>query len=109
MFNETQAEFEKRKDPVHMEVWRAYIDSVVQAGIMVSGAGLEPPHTATTLRIRDGRQDVQDGLFAETKEMLGGFIIIDVPDLDAALKWASRSPAATGGSVEIRPKMPERE
>ena len=73
---------------------------------MVSGAGLMPPDTATTVRIRDGQRLVADGPFADTKEQLGGFFVIDVADLDTALEWAARSPAATYSSVEVRPVMP---
>ena len=69
-------------------------------------AGLEPPAAATSLRQRDGGRLVQDGPFADTKEQLGGFFIIDVPDLDAALEWAARYPAGPAGGVEVRPNLP---
>jgi len=72
----------------------------------VSGAGLQPPRTATTLRIRDGQRHVQDGPYADSKEQLGGFFVINVPDLDTALAWAARSPAASSGAVEVRPVLP---
>jgi hypothetical protein len=61
---------------------------------------------ATTIRLAGGKRQVQDGPFADTKEMLGGLFMIEVPDLDAALQWAARCPAADGGSVEVRPMMP---
>jgi hypothetical protein len=73
---------------------------------MVSGNGLQPPHTATTVRIQDGKRHVQDGPFADTKEQLGGYFIIDVPHVDAALEWAARAPCASTGGVEVRPVMP---
>ncbi len=77
---------------------------------MLAGAGgLEPPVTATTVRVVDGQRHVQDGPFADTKEQLGGYFVIDVPDLDVALEWAERCPSAsTGGSCEVRPLLPPR-
>lgn len=83
----------------------AYTKALIDAGVMVGGAALKSSHTATTLRIADGRRDLHDGPYAETKEQLGGFYIIDVPDLDAALEWAARNPAASKGAVEVRPLM----
>jgi hypothetical protein len=83
--------------------WKAYAEALKHAGHHAGGSGLEPPSTATTLRLRDGERTVQDGPYADTKEQLGGFFIIDVPDLDAALDWAARCPAATDGVVEVRP------
>jgi hypothetical protein len=85
------------------ELWGAYIKALIDAGVLVGGNALHPSHTATTLRISGGRRDVQDGPYAATKDQLGGFYIIDVPDLDAALKWAALNPAAATGAVEVRP------
>jgi hypothetical protein len=73
--------------------------------VMVAGDGLEGVDTATTVRERDGETVFTDGPFAETKEILGGYYLIDVPDLDAALKWAARVPNVSFGSVEVRPVM----
>jgi hypothetical protein len=73
------------------------------AGIEWSGAGLQPAATATTVRNADGSQSLHDGPFAETKEQLGGFYLIDVPDLDAALAWARKIPTPGKSSVEVRP------
>lgn len=110
IFCETAAEAAKANDPVlsaaYWGAWGAYVESVEKAGIVVSGAGLQPPHTATTLRIRDGQRQVQDGPYADSKEQLGGFFVINVPDLDTALAWAARSPAASAGAVEVRPVLP---
>jgi hypothetical protein len=110
IMNETEAERSKRDDPAtagaYWGGWTAFVGALQQSGIVVNGDGLQPPHTATTLRIRDGKRVVQDGPFADTKEQLGGYFIIEVPDLDAALDWAAKSPAASGGSVEVRPVMP---
>ncbi len=107
---ETAATMSERDDPARAEAywggWMAYAQAIRESGVMVSGNGLQPPATATTLRIRDGQRQVQDGPFAETKEMIGGYFVIDVPDLDAALAWAARSPAAVSGAVEIRPVLP---
>ena len=63
------------------------------------------PHAATTLRVRDGKRVVEDGPFADTKEQLGGYFVIDVPDLDAALDWAVKAPSARTASVEVRPVL----
>ncbi len=110
IMTEPETEFAKRNDPQeagpYWGGWSAFIGAMRQSGIIVNGDGLEPPHTATTLRIRDGKRVVQDGPFADSKEQLGGYFIIDVPDLDAALEWAAKSPSASVGSVEIRPVMP---
>jgi hypothetical protein len=83
--------------------WKAYSDALKNAGHHVGGSCLEAATTGTTVRFRDGERLVQDGPYADTKEQLGGFCIIDVPDLDAALDWAARCPAAAAGVVEVRP------
>lgn len=110
IFAETEAEMAKRDDPAaagaYWGAWTDYIGALNASGVVVSGNGLMPPATATTLRMKDGTRQVQDGPFIDTKEQLGGYIIIEVADLDAALDWASRSPAATAGAVEIRPVLP---
>ncbi len=86
--------------------WRAYYKALVEAGVYIGGDPLEGPETGTTVRIKDGKRRVQDGPFADTKEQLGGFTILELPSLDAALDWAARCPAASGGAVEIRPLSP---
>ena len=83
--------------------WRAYSQALQKSGVMRGGAPLQGPHTGTTVRANGGKRHVQDGPYADTKEQLGGFILIDVPDLSAALDWAARCPAATTGVVEVRP------
>ena len=83
--------------------WRAYYKAMVDAGVYVDGAPLEEFATATTVRLRDGQRRVQDGPYADTKEQLGGFIILDLPSLDAALDWAARCPVAASGAIEVRP------
>jgi hypothetical protein len=88
-----------------MEEWGAYDSALREAGIVVSSEALEPSQTATTVRLKGEERIVTDGPFAETREVLGGYYVVDVPDLDAALDWAARSPAAKQGSIEVRPVM----
>jgi hypothetical protein len=76
-----------------------------QKGVLAAGEGLYPSSTATTVRVRDGERDVTDGPFAETKEQLGGFYVLDVKDLDEAIEWAAKIPGAQFGSIEIRPVL----
>lgn len=114
LYKETPAEIGKRTDPTAAEAywggWSAYMGAMVQAGVMKSGNALQPAETGTVLRVENGARHfadatVQDGPFADTKEMLGGYVVIDVPDLDAALEWAARAPCAAAGSVEVRPVL----
>ncbi len=91
------------KDPMAAAAGRAYGEALQAAGIFVAGTGLGPPDTATVLSVRDGKRLVQDGPYAETREFLGGFVVIDVPDLDAALEWAARNPSASIGRIEVLP------
>jgi hypothetical protein len=71
--------------------------------VYVTGSPLQPDTSGTTVRVKDGRRHVQDGPYADTKEQLGGFLILELPTLDAALEWAARCPTARTGAVEIRP------
>jgi hypothetical protein len=84
----------------------AYVEAMKKAGIYVAGERLRGVEAATTVAIVDGRTHVLDGPYAEAKEHLGGFHLIDVPDLDAALAWAARCPSAARGRVEVRPVWP---
>lgn len=102
MFYQPAAEFEARGDTT-MGAWMAYVQAIRASGITTSGYGLQPPATGTSLRVRGQQRQVQDGPFADTKEQLGGYFIIDVPDLDTALAWAERAPCASTGGVEVRP------
>jgi hypothetical protein len=110
LLNETETEFAKRNHPDHAAGywggWNAFIGAMSQAGVIVRGDGLQGPHVATTVRIRDGKRMVEDGPFSDTKEQLGGYFVIEVADLDAALEWAARAPSATYASVEVRPVLP---
>jgi len=81
----------------------AYAEALKKAGVLRENHGLQPSATATTVRIADGKPLVLDGPYAETKEQFGGYFIIDVADLDAAIAWAARCPAAGHGVVEVRP------
>jgi hypothetical protein len=109
-FFETSAEVARRDDPAeaaaYWGAWHAYVGAISQSGAMVSGNGLQPPRTATRVSMRDGRRLVQDGPVADAKEHLGGYFIIEVPDLSAALEWAARSPNAGAGHTEVRPVLP---
>jgi hypothetical protein len=84
------------------QAFDAYVQSLTEAGAFVATDWLQPTETATTVSLRDGRS-IQDGPYADTKEQLGGFFVIDVPDLDAAIAWAERCPGAKTGIVEVRP------
>ena len=100
-------EFAMRKneynDP-HLAAWRAYYKALVEANVYVGGDALEVVETATTVRLREGKRRVQDGPYADTKEQLGGFIILELPSIDAALEWAVRCPGASLGAVEVWPR-----
>src|SRR6266700_5115158 len=79
------------------------MEAMTKAGVLKSSNGLEPTSSATTVRVADGKTQVLDGPYADSKEQLGGFHIIEVADLDAAISWAARSPTALHGIVEERP------
>jgi hypothetical protein len=83
--------------------FEAYTQSLKDAGVFVTTDWLRPSTTATTLSLRDGVRRIQDGPYADSKEQLGGFYVIDVPNLDDALRWAERCPAAQRGLIEVRP------
>ena len=81
----------------------AFTQGITKSGNFNAGAPLQPTSTATTVRVRNGKTLTVDGPFAETKEQLGGYYLIDVPDQDAALSWAARCPGARHGTIEVRP------
>lgn len=107
---ETPEAFATRKngetDP-YLGAWRAYHKALVEAGVYVGGEPLELPETGTTVRVKDGRRQIQDGPYADAKEQLAGFAILELPSLDRALEWAARCPAAAAGAVEVRPLAPD--
>jgi hypothetical protein len=86
-----------------VSAYGAYTEAVRQAGVLLASDRLRPTTTATTVRVDGGKTQVLNGPYAETKEQLGGFYLLDVPDLDAALSWAARCPGASHGSIEVRP------
>ena len=103
LVHHTRDVFDAPRDPALAAAGRAYGEALQAAGVFVAGAGLVAPQNATTVSVRDGKRHVQDGPYAETKEFLAGFVIIDVPDLDAALEWAARNPSAAVSAIEVRP------
>jgi hypothetical protein len=84
----------------------AYTEALKQAGVIRGGERLKPSAMATTVRIADGKTKVLNGPYAEAKEQLGGYYMIDVPDMDSALSWAARCPGASMGTIEVRPIWP---
>jgi hypothetical protein len=86
-----------------LAAYRSYTDAAAKAGILLGSNRLQFSTTATTVRVADGNTQVLDGPYVETKEQLGGYLLIDAPDLDTALAWAARCPAASRGAVEVRP------
>lgn len=110
VFKETDAEVARKDDltaaPAYWGAWGAYMNAMQDSGIMVSGNALQPPRTATHIRVEGGKRQVQDGPFADTYEHLGGYVIVKTDSLDEALEWASRAPCASAGSVEVRPVLP---
>jgi hypothetical protein len=86
-----------------IEAYTAFTAALEKEGAYVGSKRLQPSRTAATVRSAGGHAKIVDGPFAETKEQLGGYYLIDVPDREAALAWAARCPAATHGAVEVRP------
>jgi hypothetical protein len=81
----------------------AYTEAVTKAGILAGSNRLQRSSAASTVRVANGKTQVLDGPYAETKEQLAGYYMIDVPDLDAALSWAARCPGSSHGTIEVRP------
>jgi hypothetical protein len=96
-------EMTKAEQDQGVAAYRAYTEALVKAGALVGSNRLQPTSTATTVRVANGKAKVLDGPYAESKEQLGGYFLIDVADLDAAISWATRCPAASHGIVEVRP------
>ena len=86
-----------------MPAYFAYTEAMKKAGVLVAGDRLQFSSNATTVRIRDGKTNVVNGPYAESREQLGGYYIIDVPDMDGALSWGARCPGAAWGTIEVRP------
>jgi hypothetical protein len=100
-------ELSKEEQTHWLGAYMAYMDAMQKAGVLKGSLGLHWSSAATTVRTVDGKMTVLDGPYAESKEQLGGLHIIDVPDLDAALSWAARSPTVLHGVVEVRPVREE--
>lgn len=93
------------QDEAEFGKWMDYTERLKASGSYVAGEALQPTSTATTVRVNNGKRLVTDGPFAETKEQLGGYYLVDCKDLDEALKWAEEIPSAGRGPVEVRPIM----
>jgi len=102
--NEANMAAAGKKDTEQMHAaYGAYTEALAKSGAMVGGNRLRPTTSATSVRVANGKTNVLNGPYAETKEQLGGYYMIDVPDLDAALSWAARCPGASAGTIEVRP------
>ncbi|MDX2066670.1 MAG: YciI family protein [Fimbriimonadaceae bacterium] len=111
IFFETETEMARRESetaPQYWSAWSAYIDLLADENVLVrgSGAGLQPPSTATTVRVSGDQLQIQDGPIPGLKEQLGGVVVIAVESLDEALRWAAKAPCAAAGTVEVRPVLP---
>lgn len=102
---ESEKDFASRADPQYMGAHIAYAQALAKAGVAAGGAGLEGPAKAVTVKLQGGKQHVHDGPFADTKEQVGGFYVIDVPDMETAIKWAAKCPNASIAGVEVRPLL----
>ena len=100
-----QAAATKEQKAETFAAYSAYTEATKKAGVYLAGAGLQATSTATVVRAPDGKAKVLNGPYAESKEQLGGYYLIDAPDLDSALAWAARCPGAQRGAVEVRPLM----
>ena len=100
MKSATPAEFDAM-----VKAYAEYTQSIIKSGNMKAGDALQPTATATTVRVREGKTLTTDGPFAETREQLGGFYLVEAKDLDEATKLAARIPGALAGSIEVRPIM----
>ncbi len=98
-----EASYTPERQAADLPQWMAFQQDVQSRGMLVSSAGLYPTSAATTLRVRDGKPLITDGPFAETKEQLGGFYVLDCKDLDEAIEIAAKLPNAATGTLEIRP------
>jgi hypothetical protein len=98
--NASQEEFGKV-----MDAYNAFTKEITDRGMMAGGEALQPTGTATTVRVKNGETLTTDGPFAETKEQLGGFYLIDAKDLDEAIEIGAKIPGAATGSIEVRPVM----
>ena len=102
---EATEDFAKRDDAsayeAYMAPWIVYSNALSDAGVLESGGALQQPHAATTISVRDGERHIEDGPYADAKEQLGGYFLLDVPNMEAAKDWAAKCPAAATGRVEV--------
>ena len=89
-----------------LAAYGAYTNAMKQAGVHIGGERLQPTSTATVVRTNNGKTSVLNGPYAEVKEQLGGYYLIEAPDLDGAIEWAARCPGAQFGAIEVRPIWP---
>ena len=110
MFYEGAEEFSIRNHPekgqANWAAWGAYAKEIAESGLMRGGEGLQDPSTATVIRMKNGKKHVQKGPYADTKEQLAGFFVLDVPNIEVALEWAAKAPAFAKGAIEVRPVIP---
>lgn len=97
------AKMSKAEQEQGVAAYMSYSEALKKAGVLKGSNRLQPISTATTIRTVNGKQQVLDGPYADSKEQLGGYYLLDVPNLDAALSWAARCPGASHGVVEVRP------
>jgi hypothetical protein len=93
----------KEQTEGRLAAYGAYMKAMSEAGVSLGGQRLRPTSTATTVRVKNGKTQVLNGPYAEVREQLGGYFLIDAPDLDAAISWAARCPGAEDGAIEVRP------
>jgi len=99
------AQWSQEQVAVEYQAYNVYTEAAAKSGALLSGDALMPTNTATTVRVRNGKTLTTDGPFAETKEQLGGYYLMNCKDLDEAIALAAKIPAAADGSIEIRPIM----
>ncbi len=105
---DTQEDFNARngkEKEAYWAAWAAYSQALGEAGVLTGGSAMEAPSSATTLRLRNGKRQIQDGPYADSKEQLGGFMVLEVASLDEALRWAEKCPSARMGVLELRPVL----
>jgi hypothetical protein len=107
IYSDEKAGADMSKDAMDavMADYNAYTDDLGKSGLMRAGEALHPTSAATTVRVQNGKTVTTHGPFAETKEQLGGFYMIDCKNLDEAIEWAAKCPGARAGSIEVRPVM----
>jgi hypothetical protein len=103
MYADESIEYSQDELQAESKTWAEFRKEMSASGVMISSSGVAPDTSATTVRVRNGKTMITDGPFAETHEQLGGYFLVDCKDLDEAIHWAEKIPAAIYGSIEIRP------